>query len=414
MSREGGSTPPLPLWAGRAAALLGIMLVAFNVRTAVSAIAPVAERIAEEIDLGAIELGVIGTVPPIAFAVAALFGAAIARRVGLEWLLVIAIVAMVVGHVVRSVAPDFWVLLAGTIAALAGAGIGNVLLPPLVKRYFSDRIGLVTAVYVGLVSVSAAVPSTLAAPVTDAAGWRFSLGVWAIVAAVCLLPWLAILVRDRRARAAADSSSSPVAPRLPPGIWGSRVAWAVALTFSLSSAHVYAAFAWLPLLLVELTNVGEAEAGAMLGVYALIGLPAALIIPPLAQRLHDVSRLLYLGIAFFISGYAGLLLAPTFAPWLWVVIAGAGAITFPLALTLINLRTRTQAGSIALSGFAQGVGYTIAAGGPFLFALLHDLSGGWHLPLYYLIGTAVLTGIVGLELRRPLMLEDELEAKSRR
>lgn len=407
-----GDARGLPLWVGRTTALLGILLVAFNVRTAVSAIAPVAESIGRDVNLGSIELGVIGTVPPIAFAASALFGAAIARRVGVERLLALAILAMIAGHVVRAVAPSFWELLVGTIVALAGAGIGNVLLPPLVKRYFPDRMALVTGVYVGIVSVSAAVPSAIAAPVADAAGWRFSLGVWSIVAVVCLLPWLIILLRDRRARAA-SAAAAPVTPRLPGGIWRSRVAWAVALTFSLSSAHVYAAFAWLPLLLVEKAGADEAEAGVMLGVYALIGLPAALVIPPLAQRLRNVATLLYVGILFFVLGYAGLILVPTLAPWVWVVLAGSGAITFPLALTLINLRTRTQAGSIALSGFAQGVGYTIAALGPFLFALLHDASGGWDLPLLYLVGTAVLTGAVGFWLRHPRMLEDELEESRR-
>ncbi|TXK54743.1 MFS transporter [Salinibacterium sp. dk5596] len=403
---------PLPLWAGRTAALIGILLVAFNVRTAVSAIAPVAVDIAKDVTLGSIQLGIIGTVPPIAFAASALFGAAIARRFGVEQLLAVAIIAMVLGHVFRAVAPSFLVLLVGTIVALAGAGIGNVLLPPLVKRYFPDRIGLVTAVYVGIVSVSAAVPSSIAAPVTDAAGWRTSLAVWGISALVCLLPWLVILLRHRRASAAQRDAPVPPAPRIPAGIWRSRVAWAVALTFSLSSAHVYSAFAWLPLLLVEKAGVGEAEAGAMLGLYALIGLPAALVIPPLASRLRNVGVLLYCGIVLFLIGYSGLIFAPSASPWLWVVLAGAGTITFPLALTLVNLRTRTQAGSVALSGFAQGVGYAVAALGPFLFALLHDVSGGWDLPLYYLMATALLTAVVGRQLGRPTMLEDELEARA--
>lgn len=395
-------------------ALLGIVLVAFNVRTVVSAIAPVATEIAQDIRLGSIELGAIGTMPPIAFAAAALFGAAIARRVGVERLLALAIVAMVLGHVLRSVAPSFWVLLVGTVVALAGAGVGNVLLPPLVKRYFPDRIALVTAVYVGVVSMSAAVPAAVASPVTDAAGWRASLGVWAVAAFVCLLPWLVILVRDRRARAAVPDAVTVVAPRLPSGIWRSKVAWAVALIFSLSSAHVYSAFAWLPLLLVEKAGVSQAEAGAMLGAYALVGLPAALIVPPLATRLRSVAVVLYAGVLFFIVGYGGLLFMPAEAPWVWVIAAGAGTITFPLALTLINLRTRTQSGSVALSGFVQGVGYTIAALGPFLFALLYDASGGWDLPLYYLLATALATAVVGRQLGRPLMLEDELEAMARR
>src|SRR5690606_20652324 len=103
----------------------------------------------------------------------------------------------------------FTVLLSGTVVALAGAGIGNVLLPPLVKRYFPDRIGLVTAVYVAIVSLSAAVPSAVAAPVTDASSWRVSLAIWAVAAFVCLPPWVVVLVRQHRARAAESSAAGP-------------------------------------------------------------------------------------------------------------------------------------------------------------------------------------------------------------
>lgn len=408
---------PLPLWAGRSVAFAGIMMVAFNVRTAVSAISPIVGDITADVPLDSLQLGVIGTIPPIAFAFSALFGAAIARRVGVERLLVLSIAAMIVGHLLRAASGGFWLLFAGSVIALAGAGIGNVLLPPLVKRYFPDRIGLVTALYVSIVSLSAAVPSALAAPLAHASDWRVSLGVWAIVALVCLLPWLVILVRHRReqARAAREGEAvGPVAHRLRGNIWKSRAAWAIALTFSLSSAHFYSCAAWLPLMLTELAGVSGIEAGAMLGVYALVGVPTALVVPMLAARIRNVGLLVYAGLLFLVLGYLGLLLAPAAVPWIWVVLAGLGTMLFPVALTLINLRSRTQQGSVALSGFAQGVGYSIAAAGPFVFALVHELTGGWTWPLLYLIATAALTAIAGWELRKPVHIEDEMAGAARR
>jgi len=403
---------PLPLWAGRSLAFVGIMMVAFNVRTAVAAISPIVGDIIRDVPLDSIQLGIIGTIPPVAFSFAALFGAAIARRVGIERLLVIAIVTMIVGHLLRAAGSSFVPLLGGTLLALVGAGIGNVLLPPLVKRYFPDRIGLVTAIYVSMVSVSAAVPSVLAAPVTDAAGWRVSLGIWAIVALVCLLPWVAMLVRHRRetVRAAADPDmvAAPAEVRLPSGIWRSKVAWALALTFALSSGHAYTAFAWLPQMLVDIAGVSGPEAGVMLGAYSLMGVPAALIVPVLAVRMRHVGQLVYVGIFCFVAGYAGMLLAPAAAPWLWVLLAGFGPLLFPVVLTLVNLRSRTQQGSVALSGFAQGIGYAVGALGPLTVAILHDISGGWTLPLWYLIGSALVTLVAGYALRRHVFIEDEL------
>jgi CP family cyanate transporter-like MFS transporter len=405
--------PPLPLWAGRSLALIGIMMVAFNVRTAVSAISPIVGEITDDVALNSIQLGVIGTVPPIAFAFAALWGASMARRIGVERLLVISIAAMIIGHVLRAGSADFWVLLGGSVVALAGAGVGNVLLPPLVKRYFADRIGVITALYVSIVSLSAAVPSAVAAPIAEASSWRVSLGVWAIVALVCLLPWLVILVRHRREQArallAGESLPSP-AGRLPGSLWRSRVAWSIALTFSASSAHFYSCAAWLPVVLMDIAGVGVVEAGAMLGVYAAMGIPMALLAPVLASRVRNVGLVVFAGVFFFVFGYTGLLLAPAAAPWLWVVVAGCGPLLFSLALTLINLRSRTQQGSIALSGFVQGVGYGVAAAGPFIFALLREVTGGWTWPLLYLVATALLTAIAGWELRKRVFIEDELAA----
>lgn len=405
---------PLPLWAGRTAALLGILLVAFNVRTAVSSISPIADDIVSDVPLTSFEFGLIGALPPIAFALSAIFGAAIARRVGVERLMGIAIVAMIVGHLARASFTTVWMLVLGTVVALAGAGIGNVLLPPLVKRYFADRVALVTGIYVSLVSVSAAVPSSLAVPVAEAGGWRLSLGVWAVVAAVCLLPWLVILIRQRRERARArregEVEDAPTA-RIRGSLLRSRVAWSIALTFSLSSGHVYAAFAWLPQLLVDTAGVSPAEAGVLLAVYAIMGVPAALVVPLLVDRMRNAGILVYAGILSFLLGYAGLLLAPAAAPWLWAVLTGLGALLFPVALTLINTRTRTHEGSVALSGFVQGVGYGVAALGPLLFAVLHDVSDGWTLPLLYLVVTALATAFAGWQLRRPVFLEDELQAQ---
>ncbi|WP_241961174.1 MFS transporter [Salinibacterium hongtaonis] len=407
---------PMPLWAGRAAALLGILLVAFNVRTAVSSISPIAGDIVIDVPITSVEFGFIGALPPIAFAFSALFGAAIARRVGVERLMGVAILAMIVGHLGRASFTSLGMLIAGTMLALAGAGIANVLLPPLVKRYFPDRIGLVTGIYVSVVSVSAAVPSSLAVPVAEAGGWRLSLGVWAVVAAVCLLPWAVILVRQHRERARALRGGGGVeapAARLKGSLLKSRVAWAIALTFSLSSGHVYAAFAWLPQLLVDTAGVTPAEAGVLLAVYAIMGVPAALVVPALAQRMRNVGILVYAGILSFVLGYLGLLVAPAAVPWLWAVLTGLGALLFPVALTLINTRTRTHEGSVALSGFVQGVGYGVAALGPLLFALFHDVSGGWVLPLFYLIVTAVATVFAGWHLRTPVFLEDELARHER-
>ncbi|HTM83889.1 MAG TPA: MFS transporter [Mycobacterium sp.] len=412
--------PALPLWAGRTLALVGILLVALNLRTAVTAISPIAAQISGDIPLGNLGLSVIGTLPPIAFALAGIFGAPIATRLGLERFLIIAAVAMVVGHLLRALAGDFPLLFLGSVLAFTGMGVGNVLLPPLVKKYFHDRIGVVTAAYVTIMALGATSPAVLAAPVAYAAGWRVSVGVWALVALLGLLPWIGVLLQRRRDRAALalelDGEAALIVPpsRMVNGIWHSRTAWVVAVVFSVTSFNAYAMFAWMPEILITTAGQTPVQAGALLGYYSAIGIPFALLAPVLAARMRNIGLIIELGAAFLLAGNLGLMLAPAAAPVLWVTLVGCGQVIFPVCLVLINLRARTQIGSVTLSGFSQGVSYAIAAAGPLMIGLLFDWTGSWTGGIALLLISAVVAAVGGHLLRKPRFVEDDLDAWARR
>lgn len=396
------------LWFGRTLALLGIILVAANLRNAVTALSPIVTEINVDIPLGVVSLGVLGMLPPVCFALFGIFTPMITRRHGLELPLVLALLAILVGHVTRGVSGSITMLIIGSVIAFAGLGIGNVLLPPLVKKYFPDRIGLVTSLYATVMSLSTLVPPLIAVPVADAAGWRISLGMWMLLALLALVPWITMLVRHRT-----EQSPSPVVDEADAAIlgrlWRSSIAWAIAGVFATSSLNAYALFAWLPQLLVETANVTPAQAGTLLAVYASMGIPCALIIPILTARLKNIGPLVYVGVFAFVIGDLGLLFLPATLTWLWVSLAGLGPLFFPLALVLINLRTRTHAGAVALSSFVQGIGYTVGAFGPLGFGLLHELSGGWTWPMVFLLATALVVLVAGPVIGRPHMLEDALE-----
>jgi len=403
---------PRSLWAGRTLALLGILLVAGTLRSAVAALSPIVGQISVDVPLSATAIGVLGMLPPVCFALFGIFTPVFTRRLGLEKVLVIALVAMAVGHLTRGLAGTFSVMILGSIVTFAGLGAANVLLPPLVKKYFPDRVGLMTSLYVTVVSFSALLPPLIAVPVADAAGWRVSLGLWFLPALVALAPWLTMLVR-RRGQVEPDAALEEADPALLGQIWRSSIAWALAFVFAASALNAYAMFAWLPQLLIDNAGVTPAQAGTLLSIYAAMGIPCALLIPWLTARMKNVAGLVYLGVALFLAGDLGLLLAPATLTWLWVVLAGLGPLFFPLALVLINLRTRTHAGSVALSGFVQSIGYIIGALGPLVVGLLHEMSGSWTAPLLFLIATAVAITIAGAVIARPQLLEDELERRHR-
>ncbi|TPW98548.1 MFS transporter, partial [Schumannella luteola] len=348
-----------PLWAGRTLALLGVLLVALSLRTPVAAMSPILDRIGRDIPLDPVVLGIIGAAPPLAFAASGLLAPSLARRIGLEQALLASLVAMAAGHLVRAFAPEALVLTLGSVLALVGVGVGNVLLPPVVRRYFPDRVGLITSLYATLMSVSTAVPALVAVPVADAAGWRVSLAMWMLVAAIAAVPWVAVLVRRRPpaiaepvdlartgpielgavelgdAQAAATEAAvehrAPPPRRLGIRLLRSPTAWALGVIFGSSSLGAYASFAWLPTLLVDQARVTEAAAGALLALYAFMGFPAGLLVPVIAARFpRSAGPLVALGGAFFVVGYLGLLLAPGAAPVLWVASAGSGPLLFPL------------------------------------------------------------------------------------
>jgi CP family cyanate transporter-like MFS transporter len=68
---------------------------------------------------------------------------------------------------------------------------------------------------------------------------------------------------------------------------------------------------------------------------------------------------------------------------------------FSMALTTIALRARTGQDTAALSAMAQGYGYLIAAPGPLVFGLLHDVTSGWTVPLLVVTAVLVAQGVVG-------------------
>jgi CP family cyanate transporter-like MFS transporter len=395
-----------PLWRGRAIALLGILLVAANLRTAVAALSPIFAEIRTEFDVSSIGVGLLGMLPPVCFALFGLIAPRLTRRLSLEAVVVVALAVMLVGHLVRAAAGSFAVLAIGSAVTFAGMGVGNVLLPPLVKRYFPDRIGLVTSLYATVMSVSTLLPPLVAVPVADAAGWHVSVGMWALVTVLAILPWLRILVSHRPAHPDRDVEVETAQPAMAGRVWRSPLAWAMAVLFAVSSLNAYAMFAWLPQILHEVAGVPPLDAGALLSVYAGMGIPAGLLVPLLAARMRNVAVLIYVAVAFFIVGYLGLILAPGTATWLWVALAGLGPLLFPLCLVLINMRTRTHAGSVALSGFTQGLGYTLGALGPLAVGVLHQLTASWTLALVVLTATAVAAAVAGSIAARPHYLED--------
>jgi CP family cyanate transporter-like MFS transporter len=295
-----------------------------------------------------------------------------------------------------------------SLLALAGMATANVLLPSLVKLHFPDRIGPVTALYTTSMAVGLTLSSVLTVPISDQFspdGWRFGLVTWALTALVAAIPWLGLIRHDTR------TAQAPHRWRLA-DVARTRLGWAMALLFGLQSFQAYSIFGWFAQLYRD-GGFSASTAGLLLGVITGISIPLSLVIPAITGRLGDPTRLLVTLMACYPVGYVGLFVAPHGGAWLWAVLVGTGTSTFPLVLTLIGLRARTAAGTAALSGFTQSVGYLVAILGPFTIGALYDATDGWHAPLLLLIAVCLPQLLVGLYASRPRYVEDELEARAK-
>lgn len=410
---------PRPLWHGRGLVLVAIALSALNLRTAVTSLTPLLDRLGDAFHFGPTMTGLFGIVPTVAFAVFGVATPAIAHRFGLERTVLLAMLLAAVGLFGRAFANDTGQLLLTSAIALSGMGIGNVILPPLVKRYFADRIGGISAMYITMLQMGTILPALAAVPVADTLGWRVSLGAWSLIAVAAALPWAITLYQESRGRSAHalvpathdqamtgdDEAPELAAPPASGRAWRSPVAWGMALMFGMTSLVVYSMFTWLPKLLTD-AGASELFGGTMLGMYAGLGLLSSFVMPVVAVRMRNPFPVVLACCVIHVIAFTGLLLAPMTLTLLWVALLGLGPSTFPLALTLINERTRTPAGSAALSGFTQGLGYALSCTGPLLFGVLHDLTDGWLWPFAFLTVALVVLAFGGYLACKPRMLED--------
>ncbi|WP_309820872.1 MFS transporter [Pseudarthrobacter sulfonivorans] len=368
---------------------------------------PLLGPISEDLPLDAVTTGILGMLPTAGFAVMGFLAPPLLRRIQLEHLLLVSILLTTLGQVGRALGWNIPAFLVFTWVAMLGIGLVNVVIPPLLVKYFPDKIGMLAALHVTLLGVSTAVAAQAAIPLAHLYGWRFSIGIWAAFSAVAAIPWLIVLTGKRavtrsRTSPASDGPSAPTSAIKP---WRSSIGWGVALVFAGCSSNTFAALTWLPAVLID-RGMSQETAGSMLALYSILALPVALVVPLVVVRTPRPLPVAIVFVVAFAIGYGGIIFAPPASAVVWVAIAGLGQGVYSFAFTLINKRTRTQSGSGILSGFAQGVGYALASVGPFLFGLLHHPGDGW-LPSFGMLGAWLLVLWAGaMMVNKPRFLED--------
>lgn len=379
--------------------LLAILLVSLNLRGAITCVGPLLDQIQAAFNLSATAAGLLASLPLFAFAGISPYAAPLARRIGMERAIFLSLLLLLFGLGLRYV-PGTFCLYLGTAFIGIGIAISNVLLPGLLRRDFPAHLAKVTALFTMVLVIAGGLGSGIAIPLANWAGWQISLLAWVFPVLLALVVWMPRLKRKTDPKPVQNVSR-------PKKMWHSGLAWQVSLFMAGQATAFYVMIAWLPLMLSDLEGISAASTGWILFVFQIFVLVAVMLVPVLIHRLDD-QRWIGAGCSSLILvAYAGLLLATEHA-MAWMILMGlGGGGSLVLAMTLFSLRVNTTAQTVALSGMAQAVGYTMAALAPILVGYLYDLTQLWTLPLLLMIGLGVLQVVVGYLAGRPLTIEEK-------
>ncbi|MFD7108195.1 CynX/NimT family MFS transporter [Streptomyces celluloflavus] len=399
-------TRPAPRWLA-GVVMAGLVLAALNLRPAITSLGPLMKEVREGLGMSATAAGLLTSVPALCFAAFGIAAPRLARRWGPGAIVCAGMAAIAVGVAVRPFTGGTAGFLAASVLALAGIAVSNVLMPVVIKSWFPDRVGPMTGLYSMALALGTSLAAAVTVPMTAAlgGGWQLGLAVWAAVAVVAVLPWLAV-ARQHRANPG-PAVGGPAGPGAAPiRITSSPTAWALAVFFGLQGTAAYVTMGWMPQIFRD-AGVSAGMAGVLLAITMAMGVPLSFVMPWLASRLrHQGPLVAVLGLCGM-AGYTGLWLAPAAGSWAWVLLMGISNCAFPLALTMIGMRAGSAAGVVKLSAFVQSVGYLISVPGPLLVGMLYQHSGGWGLPIAMMAGLMVPQIVAGVLAGRDRRIEDE-------
>lgn len=372
--------------------LAGILLIAANLRPALASLGPLVDDIRQSTGLSNLLLGLLTTLPLLAFGIVSMLAPVFTKRFGIGRVLLFALLLLTTGILVRS---SSWIpaLYIGTVLLGIAIAFGNVLLPTLTKQNFSSNSGVITSLYSGTMAVGASVAAGVSIPLAHDFnfGWRGSLQIWALLSFVALCVWIPQLWRLKRVK----TDRKPF--QAIKNMMGQGLAWKVAFFMGLQSYTFYVILAWLPDLLVS-RGYDYETAGWMLSLSQGTGVLGSMLIPIIAGKRPNQRSVVMFLIGLEIMSLLGLLFPSFGSEWIWVSTIGfvlGGC--FGLALLFLVLRSSDTETATELSGMTQSVGYFIASTGPIIIGSLFDLTGNWSYPIMALMCITLLKLYMGLE-----------------
>lgn len=379
-----------------------VLMIGLALRAPIISVSPILVQLQEAYGLGSVAAGLLTSLPVLCFGALALLAPRLDQRFGMERTMSAMLVLITLGMLIRATAGTAGLFI-GTLVLGAAIAVNNVLLPGLVKRDWAHVAGPLMSIQ----SVSMALGPTLAAiltvPLYQLLGGSVSLALlsWLVLPVTALVLFQALRRRMSRAKGGSLRRSVSAAAG---NLLRDPLAWQVTIFLGTQSLLFYSVSAWLPTILVD-AGLSAATAGIGFSAFNLVSVGGSFAGPLVAVRLRHQGVLASIAAGLWLIGLGGLLFAPLPAFYLWVMIAGLGSgLSFSLALTLLVLRSHDASDAARLSGMVQAVGYAFAATGPLVVGWLLAITGGWNVPLVFLLAVVPLLALAGVGAGRPLVV----------
>jgi CP family cyanate transporter-like MFS transporter len=368
------------------------LLVAGNLRVAITSLSPLLDTISRAERLTSLEQSLLSAAPVLCFGLLAPFAVTLGRRLGLERAFALAMTLLAAGLLGR-VLGGSGLLLAGTVVASSGIAVSNILVPAYVKRMGARRSGPITGANIAMMGAAAALAS-LASPTLAAGlgGWREAIGAWALPA--LLAAGYAALVARRAHAGRPERRSTARGPsvlgRATLRRWGD-----IIVVTACQSIVYYSMLAWLPSVF-EARGMSTGAAGSLLSLFSVVGLPLSLMLPSAVVRARRRWLPVVAVTALTAAGLFGLVAAPLQLPYVWVTMLGLGqGGIFAWVMIMFLVRADTPEETVQLSLSAQMTGFVLAAAGPFALGEIHAVAGSWSAPLSLLAFVLVAQLVAG-------------------
>ena len=383
--------------------LCAMILLGSNMRAPIVALGSIAPVIQAALNISETQIGWLGAVPMLTFALGALISPSIGRRFGIENTLIVMIVLLTTGMMVRAVIPTWIGFLSGTLMLTLAIGFANTLAAPVIKQRTPNNIALVTGLFSLTMTITAGIVAGVVLPLSERVGWQWAMGGWSILGLFAIIIWVFLRIR-------LGSSSDQVVPIAPQGssdtsVWRTAFAWQIGIFLGIQSLLYYTVASFLPSILVS-KGMSAVSAGQMGSVFQFMAPLSILALTWLINRGRPIQALSVFAATLNVIGIFGLSYLSSDLAWLWAGLMGAGcSAIFTLSIMLFSMRTYTTNQASELSGMAQFVGYIIAFFGPLGTGWLHEITDSWDLPLLITLILMIVNVAIAWLISRPVMFD---------